>query len=230
MIWIFISLAAIANSITCTQYSCAQLDAGVCALMEANGAITLNDEVCEGDMTCRLPAMYLWKYIALYGETLSCEPAITRETGLHTFRITCGERQSDKEPAEGSNPKQCKTDDDCFLQDGTQAECKCGLGGKAYCRPDANSSTFDAYWKACEEGWGELSNYDTFTYAAMLSSFYSEQVDPVSCSKALFLETVLLDDLKDGKRDTFINSQSTNEEDSGAEVLAWSAIGALLLA
>jgi hypothetical protein len=172
--------------------------------------------------------MYLWNEIAITGMILPCEKALTKESGFTSFRITCETRNPNRSLVEGSNPKQCSTDQDCELADGSFAQCNCGLNGNAYCRPDPSSSVFDAYWEGCEEEWGELSKYDTFTYAAMMSSFYSAQVEPVTCAKDIFMELLLIEDLSDGHRDMFTNA--IDEESSATCLMALSVLGVLVLA
>lgn len=229
MYWLILSLSSVQLSLGCPKYSCKELDSDICARMDKNNTITLNQNVCEDGMICRLPSLYLWKYQAEIGDTLSCETAMTKEKGLQTFRVTCDERRPNRELAEGSNPKRCEVDEDCLMQDGNYTQCKCGLGGNAYCKPDISSSIFDNYWEGCEKEWGELSNYTTFTYAAMLNAFYSELVDPASCSNDIFLEMILIDDLKDGTRETFLTTEDIDNEDSASFIFG-SVVALFMLA
>jgi hypothetical protein len=186
----------------------------------------LNNNVCPKGMTCRLPSMYLWNEIAITGMMLPCEEALTKESCSNHSELHAKLDAQTAVSLRALTLNSAALIKNCELADGSFAQCNCGLNGNAYCRPDPSSSVFDATGKGVRRS-GELSNYDTFTYAAMMSSFYSAQVEPVTCAKDIFMELLLIDDLSDGKRDMFTNA--IGEESSATCLMALSVLGVLSL-
>jgi hypothetical protein len=72
--------------------------------------------------------------------------------------------------AEGKHPKLCESDEDCELQDGTLATCKCAWDGNRYCVPDKYDDLWDPFWASCKKE-GKMYYWDEFNWNSSVDKF-----------------------------------------------------------
>lgn len=65
----------------------------------------------------------------------------------------------------------CGSSQDCKLENGSEADCVCGLDGLSYCLPHSSSSLFNEYWEECDR-WGNFSRYKYWKKWVYFSSYY----------------------------------------------------------
>ena len=111
--------------------------------------------------------------------------AITNQT-----EFKCPNRTDQKDLENGSYPKECTSEDDCKLEDGTKNACVCGADGKRYCRPDKNSDVFDDFWEMCED---DKMDSESNSEWEIYNEYYVFLESAPSCMEDIFKELITAD-------------------------------------
>ena len=108
----------------------------------------------------------------------------------------CLQRLQGKDLATGSHPKDCTSNHDCLLQDGTYSLCLCGvrtINTNGICSPDMSSALFSSYWEACDSQ-GFIPQKDMGFYYSVLQRVYHLVQSDVTCAPQLLWEFSILQD------------------------------------
>jgi hypothetical protein len=177
-------------SYACPVYQCGNLTQNMCMSWN-NGSIILNSNGCTNSkLTCNYAdAIAAYNSNPLSGNYY-CQPISNTPTELG-YRY-CGTKIPSKQNLyQGSYPKSCSAqgynDKSCLLQDGSYAQCQCGLDSKLYCQPTSSSSIFDSYWANCEQN-QKVVDVEFFTYYKSLYNYYVQFNTRLGCSQQLFKE------------------------------------------
>ena len=147
-------------AVSCPVFSCRQLDAGRCAVMNSSSAVVLNSARCDATLQCTATGVLQWFFTRLIpppGSFYNCT-APTPNTELpvnwDTSLWQCPSRGTVTLLKEGTYPKRCEVDDDCVENDGAvrNNSCTCSVDSQSslgFCKPSLSSTTFEDYWTAC---------------------------------------------------------------------------------
>ena len=95
----------------------------------------------------------------------------------------------------GTHPKQCNTNDDCGLIDGSLSDCQCGLSvnGHSFCEVSEGDDDYIAMKNAaCDK------NTDKFVWLLMKTSFFVFLQDRPACAGIVFEDIAAVDYLYAG--------------------------------
>jgi hypothetical protein len=93
-----------------------------------------------------------------------------------------------KNLAEGKHPKLCESDEDCQLQDGALAACKCGWDGNRYCVPDKYDDLWEPFWITCKRE-GQIYYWDEYRWINSIDTFVwrnSMTIEDELCANLVF--------------------------------------------
>lgn len=180
-VWVLLlSLAA-----GCTVWTCQDNeDTEVCATWTADKVLVNSQGCANFNQQCTyslvLQAMEN-NSTGLYACELAASPAVTKAFPF----ASCGKREPEQRRLKsGTFPQECEeeavSDPACELNDGTFLPCICGLNGRSYCQPNPSDTPFDAFWTACEEADGVVSE-DFFRYYELMSFYYAQATEVPDC-------------------------------------------------
>jgi len=187
----------------CHYILCATLSTGVCAENDGQAVVSVNRAGCQGTGYCSYEMVQSWLDNVLQRDRqLLCSPVSSLGT-VRTGDSNCPVREVQKDLLSGtSSLTQCTTpgadNSECKLEDGTYAECACGLDRKSYCVPDVSSTMFDDYWAECfktGENYGRITDNDHFWYWHYRISYYLPFLTAYSCARTFFEEFTKIDEL-----------------------------------
>jgi hypothetical protein len=92
--------------------------------------------------------------------------------------------------AEGKHPKLCESDEDCKLQDGALATCKCGWDGNMYCVPDKYDDLWEPFWISCKKD-GKMYYWDEYAWINYIDTFIwssSMTIEDELCANLVFFD------------------------------------------
>jgi len=171
-------------AIDCVPYECITLGSNICA-RKSYQTVMINSESCQPGFRCSLQEVKNWHFTAEIDSLMQCEgDVVNPDYERENYDYLCGERKPKKEFASGNLPKECNSNTDCLLEDGTYTECICGLDGKAYCVPSWDSSAFEDFWSLCDQG----IQFKDLYYWVLYKRNYPSFVSRVDCSLMLFQE------------------------------------------
>ena len=190
-----------ALSMLCPRFSCRTLPPSTCALKHSSADIYLSTDVCRLDYFCPAELIFTdwwWYGFLAVGSTFSCLPLSQHEhmdlsDGEVYTEWPCEEWEAGKNLAVGSHPKDCRSEDDCMLQDGSFSSCSCGIRSSTIsgiCSPHMSSEVFDPYWRACKNGLIEEKNLG-FYYSVLQKVYVFAQTD-LDCATRVIWEINLL--------------------------------------
>lgn len=220
-------------SLDCSTYVCGDLDDGVCATISADGnTITINENGCPDDQYCSV----ILASAALPSSDdniYACEDSYDDSeddgdvdidwsdfSGDDWKASVLCDSDSDKNLKSGSWDDECDSDDDCELNDGTNASCECHVNGKSYCTPDLESDYFEEWHTLCEDG---DANEVYYTYFATKANWYTlfEHIESdFDCATDVAEEYKEWDDIESDYED----------EDAASSMVLGSLLALLLLA
>lgn len=210
-------LGLFASAKVCYNYKCGSLADDVCGSL-SDGVITINEDGCsDSDLYCSvLGANSYFVEEDVESGTYPCEEddgtvdsLMDRleqfdsiDSSLWAEMDVC-QYDSDKDFVSGSEHKTCESDDDCELNDGSYADCDCGLDGKAYCQPELGSTYFSEWYQLCEDGEANAVYYKYFLFKASLHSYIEtiEDIDDSSCISDVSYEGSVWGDVEEEYED-----------------------------
>lgn len=194
-------------ALVCPTFTCGDLQQDVCAMKVDERTAVLSNLPCSTGKFCsgqRLYEDWLWSSATGIGTGYQCLDAASYEHLSTSYkdnysRWACYGRQPNKDLAVGIHPKDCASDHDCQLLDGTLSSCQCGLrssasptGTSGICVPDFSSSVFNNYWNECDD-LGYIDSADVGFYYKVLHDTYAIlQNPPVDCASGVVWEFQLL--------------------------------------
>ena len=194
-------LVAVAG-LDCPFFSCGSVPAGACAQKMSSQWIQLSATACADGSFCSAERMYedwWWYAYTANGNTYPCLALDTyrhiseKEADVYT-QWPCMQRLPGKDLMVGSHPKDCASDHDCQLEDGTYSSCLCGvraINTNGICSPDISSSLFSSYWEACTDK-GFIPPKDLGFYYSVLQRVYHVVQSDVTCAPTLIWEFNIL--------------------------------------
>ena len=174
--WVTVLFAVAAAVYECPLFTCANLDAGICANITSiqDKTVELNSQGCRTTYGCDLDQINADLSAGRLNSFL-CTEIHPVEYNFPLYK--CPTRVSQRALVEGEHPKTCGRDDDCQLQDGTLAECICGLSRTKMCQPDINDELYLPFWTYCAEHENNLTEtmryvwlYYYFNFVVMASA------------------------------------------------------------
>lgn len=178
---ICVVLFTLARALECIKFNQQPSQVNACAT-KMGAVISFNSLGCFTGYECSLESMLA----NLNTDSVYMCQSVSEPTSLQS--AACDGRLPDKDLVSGGYTKECTTAADCLLQDGSSAECACGINGKAYCRPDFSSSLFEDYWQSCKFLGGMLEQTDLSKYMRMLYRLYPILSGPVEGASGVFKE------------------------------------------
>jgi hypothetical protein len=204
MYWLFLLLPLLSQVHgECHYILCATLSTGVCAENDGQALVSVNRAGCQGTGYCSYEMVEAWLDNVLQRpKQLMCTPTSTLPTA-RAGDTNCPVREVKKDIVSGTSSLiQCTVpgadNSECQLEDGTYAECACGLDRKSYCVPDVSSTVYDDYWAECfktGENYGRITNDDYYWYWYYRINYFLPFLTAYSCARTFFEEFVKIDDL-----------------------------------
>lgn len=192
------------SGLTCPFFSCGTVPAGACAQKMSSQWIQLSTTPCTDGSFCSAQRMYedwWWYAYTAVDNTYPCLALSTynhisfAESDVYT-EWPCMQRLQGKELASGSHPKDCTSNHDCLLQDGTYSLCLCGvrtINTNGICSPEMSSALFSNYWGSCDNK-GFIQEKDMGFYYSVLQRVYHLVQSDVTCAPQLLWEFSILQD------------------------------------
>lgn len=197
-------LCTCVSALTCPFFSCGTVPSGACAQKMSSQWIQLSTTPCTEGSFCSAQRLYEdWWWFA-YTAVDNTYPCLAlnaynhisfSESDVYT-QWPCMQRSPAKELSEGSHPKDCASNHDCLLQDGSFSLCLCGvrtINTNGICSPDISSALFSNYWAACDSK-GFVQDRDMGFYYSVLQRVYHIVQSDVTCAPQLLWEFSILQD------------------------------------
>lgn len=190
------------SGLSCPFFSCGTVPAGACAQKMSSQWIQLSTTPCAEGSFCSAQRMYedwWWYAYTAVDNTYPCLALSTyehisfAEADVYT-EWPCLQRLPGKDLVEGSNPKDCASNHDCLLEDGTYGMCLCGVriaNTNGICSPDMSSSLFSNFWADCNSQ-GFIPDRDMGFYYSVLQRVYHLVQSDVTCAPQLLWEFMIL--------------------------------------
>lgn len=175
----------------CIDYSCETLQSNQCAFKLSSEQVILNDDQCEDGFSCSLEDLVPWAESS-EGGYLGCRS----EEDLSLYKesnFQCGVKLPNKNLYIDSFPKLCLSEDDCLLEDGTYAECGCGMDGRSYCKASIHSDVFDDYWDECDNG--VMEDEDEVVWWTIYTEYYLLTLGQPDCAEDVVWEFSYMTDV-----------------------------------
>lgn len=141
-----------------------------------------------------------WYAYTANGNTYPCLDSDTyrhisvKEADIYS-QWPCLERLPGKDLKVGVHPKDCQSDHDCELEDGTYASCLCGVRAvntNGVCSPDMSDSIFSTYWEHCNDSGFIPEKELGFYYSVLQRVYHLVQTNDVPCALTLIWEYNIL--------------------------------------
>lgn len=206
-VWLLAALLPLSLSLVCPTFTCANLEAGVCAVKDTEETAKLSASPCPTGQFCsgqRLYEDWWWNSGTPLGSSYQC---VSEATHTHTSLLDkepyaqwpCPVFESNKFLASGSHPKDCQSDDDCLLADGSHSSCLCGFRGSGnlnstfgVCQPHQSDPIFINNWAACNSE-RLVENRDVgFYYKVIWETYAVVHASSLSCAQSIIWEFALL--------------------------------------
>ena len=150
---------------------------------------------CSDGYSCSYDDVLVWYTgnVTTRPNTLHCKTQTVVNIGDNW---ACANRQASKNLVSGTYPKECLSNTDCALLDGTTNDCVCtprGSHSSGFCRPDLSSSYFENYWDLCTLGGSKIKDAYTgyFWFLKSQYSVYFDVTDLPACAQNLWEFTQL---------------------------------------
>lgn len=197
-------------ALECPLVTCGQLERGICAVKQSSTRFLINSEPCPSGSSCSAQRLYEDWWFQAMTDPSDVYPCWDSQT-YHTLAYSefsgmavwpCGQREQNKDLKVGSHPKECESDHDCELQDGTLSRCYCTLTEYSnstittgICSPDLSSSLFTDTWSQCQSD-GLLADELSGSYQHLYQRAYHILQYEASCAQTLFWEFLELADIQ----------------------------------
>ena len=189
-------------ALECPLVTCGQLDRGICAAKLSSTLFQINTQPCPSGSSCSAQRLYEDWWFQAITDSKDEYPCWDSET-FHTLAYSefsgmtvwpCGQREQNKDLKVGNHPKECASDHDCELQDGSLSRCYCSLTEfsnstitTGFCSPDLSSSMFADTWSQCQSD-NLLVDELSGAYQHLYQRAYHILQGEVPCAQALFWE------------------------------------------
>lgn len=201
----FIFLMVKATFSTCPKILCESYSSHLCGIF-SDDSIELSP--CLNGDFCNIQNLYKnWEE----GKTgLECSEALEAgpiDSVYELMHDVCKSPPNIGKKLSGIHPKMCNSNNDCVLNDGSQAECKCGLSvsGYKYCEiSEGDDLAVEMFNSACK------SDLNQFLYFLMKVEFFVYLHDRPSCAGFVFEDLAAIDYLYSGG----MLSEKKSENDS----------------
>jgi len=206
-VWLLAALLPLSLSLVCPTFTCADLTSGTCAEKVTEETAKLSTIPCPTGQFCsgqRLYEDWWWNSGTALGSSYAC---VSEASYAHTSVLDkepyaqwpCFEFESNKGLASGSHPKDCQSDDDCLLEDGSRSSCLCGFRGvgqlnstSGVCQPHQSDPIFISNWVACNSE-RLIENRDVgFYYKVIHETYAVVHASPLPCAQSVLWEFALL--------------------------------------
>jgi hypothetical protein len=205
-------LVAVMGVELCPVWSCALLDAGVCAEIDS-GEIHMSTTGCAEGMFCsKSTILRFYSQLQIHGRdkgTIRCldfsydsdEPNEFDEDDVDDVEdeVNCSLRNPDQELASGNHPKQCSFASDCRTREGKDGSCVCGMDGIYWCEPNWGSSVFNEFWESCMENHDRI-DIDVYNWWSYRHEQYVDLQSAPECKTHLY-EWGMYEELEDAAID-----------------------------
>lgn len=187
MIWPL--LVSVALSITCGDYECKGLTSDICAVKDSSSLTYINDNGCDCKFLMSELTSTASKDSGYQHKCVSTSSAYNSSIDTDQFaaeysNYNCGDRKTGTDFIESDSfPIKCNDNNDCKLEDGSLASCRCALDGESYCTPTLSSTFYDGYWEACSSSDGLMIGYWAMIYEA-----YPEMFNAPDCASLTVYE------------------------------------------
>lgn len=175
LIWLCVPL--VCSAIVCPVLSCGSLGTVACTKKVSPTQLMLNDQNCAEGTVCSLLSVYNW----WWDETTSSGSTHNCAVANFTFvPPTCESQPERKSLLDSTPPKNCDSDEDCALEDGSYASCACSLrtgSTRGYCKPDPGDTLFSEFWQGCS-----TMTAKELVYWGMYMQFYVYLQGDASCA------------------------------------------------
>ena len=193
--------------LVCPTFTCADLPVDSCAVKVDEKSVLINNASCSAGKFCSGERLYQDWWFASTTGIGTTYPCLNETTFVHLTTVykdnyahwACYGREAGKDLETGFHPKDCASDKDCRLVDGSLSSCQCGFRASGYfnstmgvCQPDMSSSVFNNYWKQCDSAGYVESTAIGFYYKVMHDFYPILQSPPVSCASSVIWEFQLL--------------------------------------
>ena len=169
------------------MYRCSSLKQNSCAALGDGNMVSLANTTCDDGFACKFHDVLDW-YTMNNSSILPCKVADKVNIGSNW---PCENREASKNLQEGEYPKECLSDGDCELMDGSKNSCVCTprtSSTAGYCKPNVSSKYFQEYWDLCTLGSNSIYNeyVGYFWYLKIQYAVYYDVVDPPLCKGNLW--------------------------------------------
>ena len=207
-VWLLVTLLPLSLALVCPTFTCDNLSSGVCAVKDTEATARLSNNPCPSGQFCsgqRLYEDWWWDSGTPVSSSYLC---LNEGTSKHTSALDkqpyaqwpCFAREPRKDLDSGRHPKDCQSDNDCLLKDGTLTSCVCGFRQNGLvnttmgiCQPDISDTMFYVYWAKCSASAEDLIDLDLGFYYKVLHETYAiVNSDPLPCASTVLWEFALL--------------------------------------
>ena len=176
----------------------------ICARKYTTNEYYLRDTACPSGTYCTYEGLKDWMVDVGATGDYTCKSESQSQKQEYTEPtdpnyILCPTRLFNKTLESGSHPKKCpnpgSNNEECKLQDGTYADCECGLDGESYCVPDASSNYYSDYWSECsDDSYWKLKSYDHYLFWHLKQKYWPQYISSVSCGRTAIYEFKTIDE------------------------------------
>lgn len=208
-VWLLAALLPFSLALVCPTFSCASLTSGICATKDTEETGRLSENPCPSGQFCsgqRLYEDWWWNSGTPLGSSYMCMDEASYE---HTSVLDkepygqwpCVGREESKYLAIGTHPKECQSDDECLLSDGTYSSCLCGFRASGalnstlgICQPHQSDLIFQDFWSQCNSE-NLIESRDVGFYFKVKHETYAlVQASTLPCAQSVIWEFKLLQD------------------------------------
>lgn len=195
MIWLLFVIVHVTQGQVCPLVICKKLDEGICSEMFTRPGlpVSLNSVPCKhGDCSILSIVDWYWETLdynttKLKRENFYCEDIEIEYKYRSNYDVDCPNRETGKEISNKTWPINCANSTDCLMDDGSYADCVCGIDRKSYCMPSYSTTIFDDFWKQCTKN-DNTVDLRTWLVWDWYKSYYNLIMSVPTCGDDILIE------------------------------------------
>ena len=191
--WLWLVPVALAVSPNCPLFTCDVLPQDMCANITSleDKTVSLNSLGCSPLRCCDLTN--ITKALAEQRlDSFSCDPFPGTIPSYGDPSGQCPLRRSQRNLVEGYHPKECQSNLDCKLADGSFLNCTCGMSRFKVCQPDINDEIYIGFWDYCSKNENRLTDEVRYMWGYYYINFVVMMSAPTCADDVLIQLWMLL--------------------------------------